>query len=306
MHVYAVPEITAALQVVAPQNSDSTQLIWNESYSAIYPSGRFAGLGNQLAVSDDYAIVPVLFLLNDPEGKGINKFEKEQLKPFCESLPLWGQKKHLLFFGSTCSAEVDIDAIVFRTSCHKLSKDRAFYYEVDFRDTEKVPPISQAKHRCAFLGCVNTHYSRRTIRDAVGPGDFYEETKDFFMFLSDGEKHFMRRRWIDVLNKSQFILCPRGSGLNSFRFFEALAFGRIPVLFSDDAKLPMEDRIKYNEFVVRVPEQDIKNTQDYVNQFIRSRDVSGASEMAYSVWRKYFREFPSFLSENFNAGVTFL
>jgi hypothetical protein len=42
------------------------------------------------------------------------------------------------------------------------------------------------------------------------------------------------------LATSRFVLCPRGVASNTIRFFESLMFGRIPVLVSDDAKLPLE------------------------------------------------------------------
>ena len=39
--------------------------------------------------------------------------------------------------------------------------------------------------------------------------------------------------YVDVMRRSLFILCPRGYGSSSYRFFEALKIGRVPVVLSD-------------------------------------------------------------------------
>jgi hypothetical protein len=49
---------------------------------------------------------------------------------------------------------------------------------------------------------------------------------------------YWRSRYLDVLGRSQFVLCPRGRGTSSFRLYEALAAGRVPVILSDDWVAP--------------------------------------------------------------------
>lgn len=56
-----------------------------------------------------------------------------------------------------------------------------------------------------------------------------------------------------LLRSSIFTLCPSGSGPNSIRLWEAIAFGSIPVLLSDTLRLP--GRIEeWDDVIVRVPE----------------------------------------------------
>jgi len=46
-------------------------------------------------------------------------------------------------------------------------------------------------------------------------------------------QEIMVNEYIDSLSKTAFILCPSGAGPNTIRYWEAIAFGRVPVLLSD-------------------------------------------------------------------------
>ena len=65
-----------------------------------------------------------------------------------------------------------------------------------------------------------------------------------------------RKRFIDTMRSSRFVLAPRGYGLNSFRFFEALSLGVPPLLVSDDCALPWEDLIDYDQITIRITPND--------------------------------------------------
>jgi hypothetical protein len=60
--------------------------------------------------------------------------------------------------------------------------------------------------------------------------------------------------------------------LNSIRFFETLAMGRIPILISDDAVLPLEDQIDYAALILRLPEVRIAEIGAFLRDwFARTR-----------------------------------
>jgi len=52
------------------------------------------------------------------------------------------------------------------------------------------------------------------------------------------------------IEETQFTVCCRGGGNFSFRFYETLAAGRIPVLTEDDISLPFEEYIDYSKIIV--------------------------------------------------------
>ncbi len=78
----------------------------------------------------------------------------------------------------------------------------------------------------------------RGVRDTIlalqHPRAVIEDTThhDFFG-ADDAELDRAREHYREVIGRSKFILCPRGAGSASFRLFEALAAGRVPVVLSD-------------------------------------------------------------------------
>lgn len=66
-----------------------------------------------------------------------------------------------------------------------------------------------------------------------------------------------RREYIDNLLGSDYALVIKGDGNYSYRFYEALSLGRIPVLLDTDCLLPLADRIAYDQFVLTVPYWDL-------------------------------------------------
>ena len=56
---------------------------------------------------------------------------------------------------------------------------------------------------------------------------------DFFGSQTE-EIDQQKRRYAEVIARSKFVLCPRGAGPSSFRVFETMAAGRVPVILSDE------------------------------------------------------------------------
>ena len=69
--------------------------------------------------------------------------------------------------------------------------------------------------------------------------------------------------FLDVLGRSRYSLCPSGTGPNSFRFWESLAAGAIPVLLSDKMLLPEYD---WDNCILRVPENDLEKVQQILSR----------------------------------------
>jgi len=61
--------------------------------------------------------------------------------------------------------------------------------------------------------------------------------------------------YVQTLARSMFVLCPRGKGPSSWRLFETMRMGRVPVVISDDWVAPLG--IDWDSFVVRVAEADV-------------------------------------------------
>jgi len=68
----------------------------------------------------------------------------------------------------------------------------------------------------------------------------------------------------DVIARSRFGLCPRGSYPNSVRLTELMQAGAIPVVIADDLVLP--DGINWDDYLIKIREKDF----DRVDAIIRS------------------------------------
>ena len=64
----------------------------------------------------------------------------------------------------------------------------------------------------------------------------------------------------EILNKSIFTLAPRGYGYTSFRIYEAILAGSIPIYIWENKKIiPFKEELNWNEFSVIIEEKDIMN-----------------------------------------------
>ena len=94
-----------------------------------------------------------------------------------------------------------------------------------------------------------------------------------------------RERYVALLANSRIAICPRGAGAATFRFWEALAMGCVPLLISDDLVLPLEDRIDWDAIVLRLAESDV----DRLPEFVEAQDdLAAMAEEGHRVWREWF------------------
>lgn len=60
-----------------------------------------------------------------------------------------------------------------------------------------------------------------------------------------------RREFYQNMRECSYTLCMRGGGNFSYRFYEALSFGRIPILIDTDMVLPFEEKIDWDKHLLR-------------------------------------------------------
>jgi hypothetical protein len=99
-----------------------------------------------------------------------------------------------------------------------------------------------------------------------------------------------QRRYAETLAASHFVLCPRGAGVGSSRFFEVMAAGVTPVLLSDDFALPPGPA--WDRFLIQVRERDIARLPEILEPYLASAAERG--RLARQAFDEYFsieREF---------------
>jgi hypothetical protein len=247
----------------------------------------------------DFCLVPWLFDVWNP---GFSAWHREQVflqvlrtLPHFEEAPT----RHVMFLlGDSCHRpDCCARSAVFMPSC--LRGTRAFALPYFAEPPDRTPlPISECPFDVGFQGTITTGLGLRgrlveALRSSPGARRFTVDclpTNGYFHATYFWDEHArLKTRFREHLNNCRFIACPRGDGLSSLRFFEALAWGRIPILIADDTALPLDGVIPYHEFVVRVPEGDVANWEAWVEDFLALHpDLERASRLAAETSRRWF------------------
>ncbi|QLY30425.1 exostosin family protein [Nocardia huaxiensis] len=106
----------------------------------------------------------------------------------------------------------------------------------------------------SFMGSIS-HPIREVITELQG--GHVESIESFSELHLADVPSVMQRRYVHLLSRSWFTVCPRGDELYSFRFAEALNFGSIPVVIADGWEPPFRRTFPPDEYMIRVPEADV-------------------------------------------------
>ncbi len=127
----------------------------------------------------------------------------------------------------------------------------------------KMMPKSLTRQMAANFFCATTRGIRMTCcyplrvdamqvleRDSRIKTDFVGRGKTGMQPGVQGDRRY---QFLDNLQRNAYALCVRGADNYSWRFYEALSLGKIPVLIDTDCMLPLADEIPWDQFIVRVP-----------------------------------------------------
>lgn len=76
-----------------------------------------------------------------------------------------------------------------------------------------------------------------------------------------------RKEYVENIRDSDYILCVRGAGNFSYRLYEALSCGRIPVFVDTDCLLPYHSAIAWKQHCVWVDHSELEQLPDKITQF---------------------------------------
>ena len=102
---------------------------------------------------------------------------------------------------------------------------------------------------CSFMGGLKGAHNRGGIRETM-----FDSLKEENYYFGEGTIE----EFVHITSRSIFSLCPRGFGRTSFRLYEVMALGSIPIYIWDDVKwLPYEDVLSWDEFSITINIKDI-------------------------------------------------
>lgn len=170
-------------------------------------------------------------------------------------------KKVLCFYNDDNDKPMCLNDVLFYRTSFNLSKRKKFEYSMpawsnDFSDVvcsiiryKKIRPV------VSFCGAL-THPSRKACIDKLKRCSAIETSFIIRDNFWGGDIHgdIVRAEYIENMNDSDLVLCCRGAGNFSYRLYECLSLGKIPIIVNDDTPLPCYDRINWNSFIITTVE----------------------------------------------------
>lgn len=137
---------------------------------------------------------------------------------------------------------------------------------------------------CSFVGSI-THPIRQKLYQI-----FLSNEKFYFNYPRQWAQTVEPNNFENFIQKTQrtiFALAPRGYGLSSFRLYEIMQLGAIPVYVSDKHWLPFTDELNWDEFCVVIDEANISNLEIILNH-ISPTEQQQMLNKGKEVYENYF------------------
>ncbi|MDD5434034.1 MAG: glycosyltransferase, partial [Nitrospira sp.] len=191
-------------------------------------------------------------------------------------------KKVVVFYNNDSDRDIDIpDSIIFRTSFYRSRRkpnefavpawsvdflERYFNGKLNIREKTEKPLIS-------FCGLLD---SRNIRSKAVSVMQKSDKLKTNFIIRPQFwggalnrkmEASRVREEYARNIYEGDYVLCARGAGNFSYRLYETLSMGRIPVFINTDCVLPYDFIIDWKKYCVWVEENEIDSIAEIVSDF---------------------------------------
>lgn len=153
------------------------------------------------------------------------------------------------------------------------------------------PQATDRPYLYSFMGAVGTWpVLREPLSRLKHPRGLFVDTSKTKAEVQvnghDSKKNDYFGRYVEVINQSKFVLCPRGDAPASMRLFEAMKMGRAPVVISDEYVYP--EGPQWEKFSVHVAEKDVALIPEILESLERRAEEMG--ELARQEYEKWFAE----------------
>lgn len=146
-------------------------------------------------------------------------------------------------------------------------------------DNHRIKRVEQPEYLASFVGSLKTHPIRQKIYD-----ELYSR-KGFYICESGANIELFE----NIMANSYFALCPRGYGPTSFRLYEAIQIGVVPVYITDDEPwTPFKDKIDWNKLVLFVKSDVILALPELLDALKGSNDYQKMIEYGQFCYERYF------------------
>ena len=184
------------------------------------------------------------------------------------------------------------NSILFRTSLFKSNKPQNYLSLPAFCNDLKIEEKKIIREKndlptIGFCGAI-THPIRKQIIEEINKLGFptnFIVRENFWGGNIWGSK--VRSEYINNTLNSDIVICLRGAGNFSYRFYETLCLGRIPLVVDTDLVFPFEDFINYNERIIKINNNKLENLSNDILLFWNGiQNYKSFQEDTINFWEK--------------------
>lgn len=198
---------------------------------------------------------------------------------------------------------LDKHVVLFRTSFYKSSKKKneqaLIAFSADFYRQKQSDNISVGY--CGYYTASNRRFPNGEWVGRSWYIDYFKKCKlsnDFIIrkgFWAKGmDKKQAQLEYFENMENNIFIFCMRGAGNFSYRFYETLMMGRIPIFIDTDCVLPFEESINLSEVGLFFKDEDIKagkiNLEKEILKYIENNKnrLTDIQKQNRILWEKFY------------------
>lgn len=150
---------------------------------------------------------------------------------------------------------------------------------------ESITPSKNKSLLACYVGR-NTHPVReKIVKQYKEDNTIYAKNLES---MNSNISHKDQERFKNLILKSHFSLCPRGFGPTSFRLYESIKLGTVPVYISDYHFLPFAEILDWEKFSILIDKKKIKKLKNIMQHHIDSGSYELLLSNLNNVKNKYF------------------
>jgi hypothetical protein len=202
------------------------------------------------------------------------------------------------------------DVMAFRCECmQKILKRNpsTIPWPWPVRDVRKEILCEDAiKYDISFRGWVHLDLCEKALQSIEKSSLNFHiyRTGKFWAYIPEEEQIPLRRSFIDAMQSSLLTLSVLSLplGVIRYRFYESMAMGRMVVHINDFCTYPLEDRIDYSRFVIKIPASKVGKTGKIVEEYLRthtSQEILENGQYARKMWKRWLNStyWPEIMTE---------
>jgi hypothetical protein len=136
----------------------------------------------------------------------------------------------------------------------------------------------------SFMGRGGNRTRERLLKVKHARAHVEDTSASDFFGTHDEKIAKQKERYADVMGRSKFVLCPKGAGTSSFRIFETLSAGRVPVILSDEWAPPIGP--DWNRCMVIVAEGNVERVGAVLEKV--EGEFPAMAAAAWKAWEEWF------------------